>query len=139
MMTYRRHFRYETGVTGVAEVTDGTPAAYADRRVRRPEWVAHVLDEASDPPRAVLLHLPSGRRTALSDTGTRVWQVIVASGAEGTNGVNIGVTLGPEYGVDPTIITHDVAGLLAEMVEGEWLEVVPESDDASRDAVGGER
>ena len=94
-----------------------------------------MLDEASDPPRAVLLHLPSGRRTALSDTGTRVWQVIVASGAEGTNGVNIGATLGPEYGLDPTIITHDVCGLVAEMVEGEWLEVVP-NDTAE---VGGEQ
>jgi hypothetical protein len=25
------------------------------------------------------------------------------------------------------------------MVEGEWLEVVPEADDASTDVVGGER
>lgn len=113
-------------MTCVTEVTNGTDDA-SHRRVRRPEWVAHVLDEASDPPRAVLLHLPSGRRTALSDTGTRVWQVIVAAGPDGVDGVNIGQTLGPEYGVDPTIVAHDVAGLVAEMVEGEWLEVVPES------------
>ena len=111
-------------MTCVADVTEEAtdPAHW---RVRRPEWVAHVLDEAAEPPRAVLLHLPSGRRTALSDTGTRVWQVIVASGTEGVDGVNIGRILGPEYGVDPTIITRDISGLVAEMVEGEWLEVVP--------------
>jgi hypothetical protein len=136
MMTYRRHFRYETGVTCVTDVTHEASDA-AHWLVRRPEWVAHVLDEASDPPRAVLLHLPSGRRTALSDTGTRVWQVIVASGTDGTNGVNIGATLAPEYGVDPTIITHDVSGLVVEMVEGEWLEVVPQTHDAAE--VGGEQ
>lgn len=117
MMAYGRPFGDVSGVTDVADVTNVT--------LRRPEWVAHVLDDASDPPRAVLLHLPSGRRTALSDSGTRVWQVIVAAGAEGTNGVNIGATLGPEYALDPTIITRDIAGLLTEMLEGEWLEVVP--------------
>ena len=131
MMTYERPILNVTRVTDVARVTDVT-----DQRVRRPEWVAHVLDEASDPPRAVLLHLPSGRRTALSDTGTRVWQVIVAAGTEGVDGVNIGATLGPEYGVDPTIVTHDVEGLLAEMVEGEWLEVVPTEGPTD---VGGEQ
>jgi len=127
MMTYQGLIRYGTAVTGVTDVTNGTPQA-AFWRVRRPEWVAHVLDEASDPPQAVLLHLPSGRRTALSDTGTRVWREIVAAGAEGTDGVKIGATLGPEYGADPTIVTRDVAGLVAQMVEGEWLEVVGTSD-----------
>lgn len=117
MMAYEWPFGDVSGVTDVADVTIVV--------LRRPEWVAHVLDEASDPPRAVLLHLPSGRRIALSDSGTRVWQVIVASGAEGTNGVNIGQTLGPEYGVEPTLITRDIAGLLTEMLEGEWLEAVP--------------
>ena len=127
-------------MTCVTEVTDEAMDA-AHRRVRRPEWVAHVLDTASEPPRAVLLHLPSGRRTALSDTGTRVWQVIVASGAEGVDGVNIGEILGPEYGVDPTIVIRDIGGLIAEMVEGEWLEVVPESDGEASGAAesgGGE-
>jgi hypothetical protein len=45
--------------------------------------------------------------------------------------------LAPEYGVDPTIITHDVSGLVVEMVEGEWLEVVPQTHDAAE--VGGEQ
>ena len=128
MMDHERPIRDVTGVTDVTVVTNEAgpvPDLPAEQRVRRPEWVAHVLDDEADPPRAVLLHLPSGRRTALSDTGTRVWQLIVAAGADGTDGVNLGVTLGPEYGLAPTIITHDVAGLLAEMVAGGWLEVVP--------------
>jgi len=128
MMTYQGPDRYGAGVTGVTDVTNETSQA-ALWRVRRPEWVAHVLDQASDPAQAVLLHLPSGRRTALSDTGTRVWQEIVASGSDGTDGVTIGATLGPEYGVDPTIVTRDVTVLVAEMVAGQWLEVVSMSDD----------
>jgi hypothetical protein len=135
MMAYRGPEQYVTGVINVTDVT-GEASEAQFWRVRRPEWVAHVLDDSVDPPRAVLLHLPSGRRTALSDTGTRVWQVIVASGADGTDGVNIGAVLGPEYAVDPTIVTHDVAGLVAEMVEGEWLEVVPDREQPA--GVGGD-
>jgi hypothetical protein len=117
-------------VADVTRETDGSGATHgrsdpSSWQVRRPEWVAHVLDDEAEPPRAVLLHLPSGRRTALSDTGTRVWQVIVASEATGTTAVVIGEQLAPEYQADPSVITHDVAGLVAEMVAGEWLEVVP--------------
>lgn len=123
MMAYERR---NWDVTCVADVTD-----VATGRVRRPEWVAHVLDDSVDPPRAVLLHLPSGRRIGLSDTATRVWKEIVASGAAG---VHLGVmtaVLAPEYGVDPTIITEDVAALLSDMVDGEWVEIVPDISDSS--------
>jgi hypothetical protein len=129
------HERRKWDVTRVTDVTD-----VATSRFRRPEWVAHVLDDSADPPRAVLLHLPSGRRTGLSDTATRVWQEIVASGAEGVHlGVLVAV-LAPEYGVDPTSITEDVAALLADMARGEWIELVPdmagggESDESKRGA-----
>lgn len=121
MMAYERQ---KWDVTRVADVTD-----VATSRVRRPEWVAHVLDEAAEPPRAVLLHLPSGRRIGLSDTATRVWQEVVASGVEGVHLGAITAVLAPEYGVDPTIVTHDVATLLVDMVEGEWVEIVPSSDE----------
>lgn len=105
----------------MTDVTTGVPG-----RVRRPEWVAHVLDEAADPPRAVLLHLPSGKRTGLSDTATRVWQEVVASGDDGVDVDTIAATLAAEYGADSTVVTYDVATLLTEMAAGEWVELVPE-------------
>ncbi len=117
MMAYERQ---KGDVTHVADVAPG-----AHWRVRRPEWVAHVLDEAAQPPQAVLLHLPSGRRTGLSDTATRIWQEVVASGADGIDAETIAALLAAEYGADPTIVTHDVTVLLTEMVAGEWVEVVP--------------
>ena len=133
MMAYERRNWDVTSVTDVADV--------ASRRVRRPEWVAHVLDEVAEPPRAVLLHLPSGRRIGLSDTATRVWLEVVASGADGCHLAAITEILAPEYGVDPSIIDHDVAALLADMVEGEWLEVVPDTagSDGHDEGEGGGR
>ena len=125
MMAYERQ---NWDVTRVTDVTDGAP-----RRFRRPDWVAHVLDEAAEPPRAVLLHLPSGRRIGLSDTATRVWQEIVASGADGVHVGVITANVAPEYGVDPAVITHDVVALLDEMVAGEWVEVVPEHEGGGQE------
>lgn len=93
--------------------------------VRRPDWVAHVLDEAVDPPRAVLLHLPSGRRTGLSDTATRVWQEIVAAGADGIEASVIAERVAPDYGVTPEIIESDVTALIVQLLQGEWVEAVP--------------
>jgi hypothetical protein len=120
MMAYERQ---NWDVTHVTDVTTG-----AQRRFRRPEWVAHVLDEAADPPRAVLLHLPSGRRTGLSETATRIWREIVAAGPGGVHVGGITAIVAPEYGTDPTIITHDVVALLDDMVAGEWVEIVPEHE-----------
>jgi hypothetical protein len=124
MMAYERQ---NWDVTRVTDVTNG-----ATRRVRRPDWVAHVLDDEAEPPRAVLLHLPSGRRIGLSETATRVWQEIVAAGAEGTHVGAITAIVAPDYGVDPTIITHDVVALLDDMVAGEWVEIVPEHEGGGR-------
>ena len=134
MMAYERR---KWDVTHVTDVTD-----VATSRVRRPEWVAHVLDEAAEPPRAVLLHLPSGRRIGLSDTATRVWLEVVAAGADGVHLGAITAILAPEYGVDPTIINHDVAALLADMVQGKWVEIVSDaegldSDDGHDEGEGG--
>jgi hypothetical protein len=113
-----------TGVNGVAQVTDEATVGERGTPVRRPEWVAHVLDDSAEPPRAVLLHLPSGRRTALSDTGTRIWREIVASGAVGIDLDTIAEQIAPEYAVDPTIVLRDADQLLREMVAGGWLEQV---------------
>jgi hypothetical protein len=120
MMSYERR---NWDVTGVTEVTGG-----AQRHFRRPEWVAHVMDEEADPPRAVLLHLPSGRRTGLSDTATRIWQEVVASGTDGVPVGGITAIVAPEYGVSPATITHDVVALLDDMVAGGWVEIVPERE-----------
>jgi hypothetical protein len=99
-------------------------------RVRRPEWVAHVLDEhAGEDPHAVLLHLPRGERVALSPTATRIWELIVAAGPSGAHVGDIVPILAAEYGVDPTIVDHDAADLVNQMVAGEWLEVLPDSGD----------
>jgi Coenzyme PQQ synthesis protein D (PqqD) len=116
MMTHDRSFR---GVTVVTGVTHG-----ASEAVRRPDWVAHVLDEAADPPRAVLLHLPSGRRIGLSDTATRVWQEIVASGEDGVAAAAVATRIAPEYGVETETIVPDIVDLYEQLLDGEWVERV---------------
>jgi hypothetical protein len=126
-------------VTGAEEeptATDQSASDAASWPVRRPAWVAHVLDDENEPAQAVLLHLPSGRRTALSDTGTAMWQVIVASGADGVTARDIGGALAPEYGVDAEVIAQDVGGLLAEMLDDDWLEVVPDQPHQPEQARG---
>jgi hypothetical protein len=116
MMTHDRSFRDVTGVTGV---TDGASAT-----VRRPDWVAHVLDEAAEPPRAVLLHLPSGRRIGLSDTATRVWREIVDAGEDGVDADEVAERIAPEYGVETGVIVPDIVELYGQLIEGEWVERV---------------
>lgn len=98
-------------------------------RFRRPEWVAHVLDQEAEPPRAVLLHLPSGRRTALSETATRVWQEVVAAGPDGTDVPTLAATIAPDYGLTGDAIALDISALLVEMTEGEWVEHLEEGGD----------
>ena len=105
-------------------------------RVRRPDWVAHVLDEGvpgqgapKEGIHAVLLHLPRGERVALSATATRIWQLIVLAGASGVRMGDIVPILAAEYAVDPTIVDHDVTELVSQMIAGEWLEVLPDSGD----------
>lgn len=105
--------------------------AGASGRVRRPDWVAHVLDEAADPPRAVLLHLPSGRRIGLSDTATTVWREIVASGAAGVEAADVARTIAPEYGVEPSAIVGDITALYDQLLDGEWVEAVGQPEDPS--------
>lgn len=135
MMTHDPPFR---GVAVVTDVTDVSRVAKSTEtseetpgpRVRRPEWVAHVLDDAVTPPRAVLLHLPSGRRTGLSDTATRVWRAIVDSGADGVTAKRVADLLAPEYGVLPGAILGDIADLYGDLLEGEWVEVVAQGGPA---------
>ena len=110
----------ETEVSSVDVVSGKTQ----DLVIRRPEWVAHVLDDASGELRAVLLHLPSAERRALSDTATRIWQLVVASGEVGVRAVDLVPVLSDEYGADPTIVMRDVVALVEQMLDGEWLEAV---------------
>lgn len=107
--------------------------------VRRPEWVAHVVDESSGEPHAVLLHLPRGERTALSPTATRIWQLIVAAGPQGVQTGDLVPLLATEYGADPMIIRRDVIALAGQLLAGDWVEAVPATqDDAKGQPIGGE-
>ena len=96
------------------------PSQEDDRPVRRPEWVAHVLDGEH----AVLLHLPSARRVALSPEATAVWELVVAAGRGGAGADDLVVALAPRYDADPEVIGGDVRALLDELVGGGWVEPV---------------
>ena len=123
MMAHRGAKGCETGVTDVTIGANPLPTG-PTTGYRRPAWVAHVLDDAGEEPHAVLLHLPRGERVALSGTATRVWQLIVAAGPKGTQMGDVVPILTKEYRADPTIISRDVAALLAELLAGEWVEIV---------------
>ena len=99
-----------------------------DRAVRRPEWVAHVLDGEH----AVLLHLPSAKRVALSPEATAIWSQIVAAGPAGTRTGDIVAALAPRYDVEPTIIESDVRQLLDDLLNGEWVEEVEPDSPAAK-------
>ncbi len=103
----------------------------AGRPVRRPAWVAHVLDESTGEPHAVLLHLPRGERVALSPTATRVWQLIVAAGPAGVRLADVVAVLASEYGTDPKIIERDVDALTSQLTSGEWVEPVGPPDQTT--------
>jgi hypothetical protein len=107
-------------------MTHGSSPAAGAARVRRPEWVAHVLDDASGEPRAILLHLPRGERVALSRTGTSVWQLIVAAGSDGISVPELVPSLAEEYQAEPEVVTTDVQTLIDQLLEGEWVESVTE-------------
>ena len=97
------------------------------------------MDDSTGQTHAVLLHLPRGERTALSPTATRVWQLIVAAGADGVRLGDLVPVLAAEYGADPMIISQDVAALGAQLLAGEWVEAVPPPGDGSTPhAIGGE-
>ena len=108
-----------------------------DLPVRCPAWIAHVLDESTGEPHAVLLHLPRGERVALSPTATRVWQLIVAAGAAGARKADVVPLLASEYGTDPLIIEHDVAELMTQLATGGWAETVAPPERSAGDVSGG--
>ena len=85
---------------------------------RRPSYVAHVLDGD----RAVLLHLPSARRVVLTPTATRTWQLLLELGDLD----DVVDTLTLEYAARRKAIDHDVRVLIADLVEQDLLEEVPD-------------
>lgn len=97
------------------------PPARAEPSLRRPEWVAHVLD---DDDRAVLLHLPTARRLALSPEATAVWALILDSGTGGTTSARIAAALAPRYAAEPSVIADDVRRLLQALLDADLLEPV---------------
>jgi len=108
-----------------------------DLPVRCPAWIAHVLDESTGEPHAVLLHLPRGERVALSPTATRVWQLIVAAGPAGASKADVVPLLADEYGADPVIIEHDVAALMTQLTTGGWAEPVGPTERPAGNVSGG--
>jgi len=97
------------------------PPQAADQRLRRPDWVAHVLDDG----RAVLLHLPSAKRRVLSPEATAIWQAVVASGSAGATPAEVTAEVQAAYpGTDPDVIAHDVAAFLDELLATDLVEVV---------------
>ena len=89
-------------------------------RVRRPDRVAHVLDGE----RAVLLHLPTGRRVVLSPEATAVWQLVIASGLAGVSSDAVTATLAPRYATDADVIAADVHALIQQLAEQDLVELV---------------
>lgn len=57
---------------------------------------------------AVLLHLPSGRWYALNATGTRIWELLVATGDPEA----VVAAMADEYDVDPDTLRRDVDALI---------------------------
>lgn len=108
-------------------MTNGTQGE-SDPPLRRPAWVAHVLDDSSGEPHAILLHLPRGERTALSPTATRFWQLIVAAGTPGARITELAPALAAEYDADPTVVERDLRALQVQLLDGEWVEPVGEDE-----------
>lgn len=90
-------------------------------RWRRPAHVAWVVDDGT----AVLLHLPSGRRMALSDTGTAVWQALVEAGDDGVAVADLTPALAERYHANPDQVAADVAHLLTELAAQDLAELSP--------------
>jgi hypothetical protein len=99
----------------VTEVPDAAPA------YRRAPDVAEVVDDG----RVVLLHLPSGRRSVLSDTAGAVWRAVGAAGAAGARAVDVSPDLAAEYAEDPARIAADVARLLQQLRDAGLVTVLP--------------
>ena len=83
-----------------------------------------MLDDASGDPHAILLHLPRGERIALSDTGTRIWQLIVAAEAPGTCVEEMAPVLAAEYNAPLDVVAADVSTLIEQLLAGDWIERV---------------
>lgn len=119
----------------MTDVTGSDAAKVSRLPVRRPEWVAHVLDDATGEPHAILLHLPRGERTALSTTGTRVWQLVVGAGPAGISAADMAPVLAKEYAADPKVVQADVTTLIEQLLAGDWVEPVT-ADNAPDDPEG---
>jgi hypothetical protein len=72
---------------------------------------------------AVLLHLPSARRTVLSDTATAVWLEVVAE-PEGADVDEVAVRLAERYGEAAARVTSDVEALVTELLAAGLVEPV---------------
>ncbi len=109
-------------------MTEGTGGEVSYRRA--PD-VAEVLDAG----RVVLLHLPSGRRTVLSDTAGAVWQAVAAAGDAGAQVADMAPALAERYGADPVVVAADISRLLVQLREAQLVTILAASERA-RDVNG---
>lgn len=98
-----------------------TSSAAGETAWRRPPHVAWVVDDGT----AVLLHLPSGRRVALSETATAVWQALVGAGDAGLRVADVTPALAERFGADAAQVSADVQHLLDELLAAGLLEPRP--------------
>ena len=87
--------------------------------------VAEVLDAG----RVVLLHLPSGRRTVLSDTAGAVWQAVSAAGDSGAQVADMAPALAERYGADPVVVAADISRLLVQLREAQLVTILAASSE----------
>lgn len=87
---------------------------------RKPPHVAH----ARDGDRTIVLHMDTGEHVALSEHGTRVWDLVLDVGDEAA----VARRLAAEYpDADPGVIAEDVRRLLDDLVARDLLVAVPDS------------
>jgi hypothetical protein len=94
---------------------------------RRAPDVAEVLDDG----RVVLLHLPSGRRTVLSETAGAVWQAVDAAGDAGAQAADVAPPLAARYEAELALVAFDISRLLEQLREAGLVTVLTASDGSA--------
>jgi hypothetical protein len=112
-------------------VSDSDPYEPAYRLGDR---VAFVVEPVPGEPveQAVLLHLPSGRRTVLSPEATAIWRLLAAAGVAGVRPGDIAAELAHQFDAKPTVIEHDVRQLLEELVSADLAARVERAPPAAQ-------
>ncbi len=82
---------------------------------RKPPHVAHARDGAT----TIVLHMETGEHVALSEHGTRVWDLVLDAGDPGAVAERLAAAF-PD--ADPDVIAADVRSLLDDLVARDLLD-----------------